>query len=233
MAKRIIVITGANRGLGFATAQTLAEGGDFVILTARKKDALEKAVSQLKGQSLEVEGKEVDVANPEQVKELASWIDSQYGRLDILINNAGVTLENDSGILTVDPEVVMQTYRINTMGPLHMAQALVPLLKKSERGRIVNLSSGMGALTDMGSGWSGYRFSKTSLNVLTILLANELRQTNIKVNAVCPGWVRTDMGGPNATLSIEDGIQGILWATNLDDNGPTGGFFRHGKPIDW
>jgi NAD(P)-dependent dehydrogenase (short-subunit alcohol dehydrogenase family) len=172
------------------------------------------------------------------VKALARNLEQAYGRIDVLVNNAGIfpegsdpAIAKNPSVLTVPPEMVLQAFEANTLGPYRLCQALVPLLK--DGGRIVNVSSGMGELTDMQGQYPAYRMSKTALNALTRILSQELAGRGIKVNSVCPGWVRTEMGGANATRGIPEGIQGIVWAATLPDDGPSGGFFRDGKPLPW
>jgi len=181
-----------------------------------------------------------DVTDASAVAALAARLRREFGRADILVNNAGVLLEphgfavpEDASALVVDPEIVAATYACNALAPLRLIQAIVPLMRDNGWGRIVNVSSGMGQLADMGGCWPGYRMSKAALNALTRLTARELEGSPIKVNAVCPGWCRTEMGGQDATRSADEGAQGIVWAALLPDDGPSGGFFRDGKPIDW
>jgi NAD(P)-dependent dehydrogenase (short-subunit alcohol dehydrogenase family) len=162
---------------------------------------------------------------------------SLFGRIDVLVNNAGILKEGqtpeESKVLEVSAELVFETYDANTVGPLRMIQAVVPIMLKGGYGRVVNISSGAGQLSDMQAGYPAYRMSKSALNALTRITAAELGPTPIKVNAMCPGWVRTDMGGPNATRSVEQGAETAVWLATLPDTGPTGGFFRDKAPIAW
>jgi NAD(P)-dependent dehydrogenase (short-subunit alcohol dehydrogenase family) len=159
------------------------------------------------------------------------------GRIDVLVNNAGVFLEKtatgESSALDVRPETVMATLRTNLIGPLALIQAVVPAMRKQAYGRIVNLSSGLGQLSEMGGSFAGYRMSKTALNALTRTMAAELSEDPIKINAMCSGWVRTDMGGPEATRTVEQGAETAVWLAMLEEDGPTGGFFRDKAPIAW
>ncbi|NQV40710.1 MAG: SDR family NAD(P)-dependent oxidoreductase, partial [Candidatus Marinimicrobia bacterium] len=194
--------------------------------------------AKLQEAGLDIEGFEADVSKARHITALSSYVSSQFDHLDLLINNAGVIIEPgglDSQVtcFTINPELVEEAYSVNTVGALRTVQAFYDLLKKARQPRIVNVSSGMGALKNMQAGWPAYRMSKAALNALTAILAKELEDTRIKVNSVDPGWVRTDMGGPNAERSIEEGIEGILWAAKLPPDGPTGGFFKDGKPLDW
>lgn len=238
MSQKIAVITGANRGIGFGLAKALAEKSYRVIMVGRNADKLTEAAETLRATNPNVEFMVADIADTSQVHALAARLNETCSAVDVLINCAGVIIETDqagnpSDLAHVDPEKVLSTLNINTVGALRMTQALLPLLQKSSGARIVNISSGMGGIREMDGGWPGYRLSKAALNALTKVTAAEIQGTNIKVNSVCPGWVRTDMGGPNATRSVEEAVPGILWAAELDDDGPSGGFFRDGQPIEW
>lgn len=236
----VAIITGANRGIGLAVSLALARLGCKVVLTGRNAEAVKEATAGLVAEGLDAEGFACDVRKGEDVAALRDHVATRLDRVDILINNAGALFEPadfldpaPASALVVRPEVVAATFDTNTLGPLRLCQALVPLMRARKYGRIVNLSSGMGQLAEMGGFWPGYRMSKTALNALTRMLADELMDTGIKVNSVCPGWVRTDMGGPDAPLAVEEGARGIVWAATLPDDGPSGGFFRHGEPIPW
>lgn len=235
---RIAVVTGANRGLGLETCRQLADLGLTVILTSRDARKGEAAAESLRGSGRDVRHHPLDVTDPHSIQRLARFVESEFGRLDVLVNNAGVFLDpvdspdpDAASVFRADLDVVRRSMETNVYGPLLLCQALVPLMHG--RGRIVNLSSGMGQLSDMNGRCPGYRFSKTALNALTRILADELRDTRIKVNSLCPGWVRTDMGGPNAERPVEEGADTIVWLATLPDDGPSGGFFRDRKPIPW
>lgn len=236
MDQPISLITGASRGLGLATAQALAGRGHRVLLTARRADQGQAAADALAAAGHAVAFRPLDVTDADAVTGLAAWVRDQYGRLDVLVNNAGVFLDAAPGTpaasaLVADHAIIRSTFETNTLGPLRLCQALIPLM--DGRGRVVNVSSGLGQLADMNGSCVAYRLSKVGLNAVTRILADELRGTGIKVNSVCPGWVRTAMGGPNALREIDEGISGIVWAATLSDDGPTGGFFRDGLPIPW
>ncbi|PIE83168.1 MAG: short-chain dehydrogenase [Candidatus Contendobacter odensis] len=238
--KPVAVVTGANRGLGLATAQQLAQQDIHVILTGRNASKGEAATEVLLAKGLDVAFQPLDVTSQDSVVELGTLIHSRYGRVDILVNNAGIFLDPRSGgdaatasVFNASLEKLTTTLKTNLFGALLMIQELTPLMKQQNYGRIVNVSSGMGQLSDMEGGSPAYRMSKTALNALTRIVAAETQGYNIRVNAVCPGWVRTDMGGVHASRSLEQGIFGIIWAATLPDNGPTGGFFRDGQPIPW
>ncbi len=237
--KKIAVVTGTGKknGLGFATSDALAKKGYTVVMVARDTKQLESFITPLKKEGLSVEAFQCDITNDSQVKKLADHVSSTYGRLDVLVNNAGVFLDSmdpaQSSILTADLNTVARSIDINTVGALRMIQAFTPLMKKSGGGNIVNVSSGMGQLSEMNGSFASYRISKTALNAVTKIFSEELNDDKIHVNSVCPGWVRTEMGGDGADRSLEEGIQGIVWAATLPTDGPTGGFFRDGEKLDW
>ncbi len=239
-SKPVAVVTGANRGLGLETARQLAKRDIRVIVTSRNPSKGEAALEKLLAEELDVVFHVLDVASESSVAELGAFIHSRCGRVDILVNNAGVFLDGhgaeDTGgasVLTASLETLTTTLKTNLYGPLLLAQELVPLMKQQHYGRIVNVSSGMGQLSEMEGKSPAYRISKTALNALTRILAAETQGYNILVNSVCPGWVRTDMGGSNAERTVEQGVSVIVWAATLPDDGPTGGFFRDGQPIPW
>ena len=236
--RKIAVVTGANRGLGLETCRQLARQGVSVVLTSRNADKGRAAADALQSQGLSVTFHPLDVTDDDSVAQLRAFIIDEFGRLDVLVNNAGVFPDplgqgdaEAASVLRVPVDTVRTAMEVNTYGALRLCQALVPLMKGS--GRVVNVSSGMGQLSEMNGCCPGYRFSKTALNALTRILADELQGTGIKVNSVCPGWVRTDMGGPNATRAVEEGAETIVWLATLPDDGPSGGFFRDRQPIPW
>lgn len=227
------IVTGANRGLGLETCRQLAALGVRVILTSRDPAQGEAAQARLRAQGLSVLYRPLDVTDADQIAALAAFVQSEFGRLDVLVNNAGVFLDpmQNASVFQAELDTLRTTMETNLYGPLRLCQTLIPLMQG--RGRVVNVSSGMGQLSDMNGGCPGYRTSKTALNALTRILADELKATQIKVNSLCPGWVRTDMGGPQAERSVEQGAETIVWLATLPDDGPSGGFFRDKKPIPW
>lgn len=235
--KRIVLVTGANRGLGLAAAQELASQGDRVILVARKKDSLKETMANLMKQELDVAAEELDVSQTAKISSFCFEILKSYGRVDVLINNAGIFIDDgdDKGasILKTRPETILKTLTVNTVAPFMLAQGFFPSMKENGYGRIVNVSSGMGQLSEMNGSYAAYRMSKTALNTVTKVFAAEAAGSDILVNSVCPGWVKTDMGGAGATRSLKEGIFGMIWAANLKEGGPTGGFFRDGKKIEF
>jgi NAD(P)-dependent dehydrogenase (short-subunit alcohol dehydrogenase family) len=236
---KTILVTGANRGLGFETSRQLAKEGFKVYMGCRSLEAGTLASDVLVGEGLNVHPIKLDVTKTADIRNFLTILKENNESLDILINNAGVFLESDgpedqstASVLKVDPVIILKTIEANTMGPLKLVQSIVPMMIERGEGRIINISSGMGQLKDMGGHWPGYRMSKTSLNVLTRILDHELSEHNISVNSVCPGWVRTDMGGQNATRSIEDGVATTVWLATCE-NPPMGLFIRDKEPIDW
>jgi len=228
---KVALVTGANRGIGYETAHQLLQKGFKVILTSRKKEDGEQAVSRLKDYKDQVYFHQLDVTDPGSIEILIEDLNRDFGRLDVLINNAGINYDTWQNELNADMQTVEETLNTNLLGPWRMVQAIVPLMKQNGYGRVVNVSSGAGALNTMKAGTPAYGISKAALNVLTIKLADTLQGTGILVNAVCPGWVRTDMGGSNATRSVEQGAETIVWLADLPNDGESGKFFRDKKVI--
>jgi NAD(P)-dependent dehydrogenase (short-subunit alcohol dehydrogenase family) len=219
------VVTGANRGIGLEVARQLAGDGFRVIAGSRDLEKGQEAVREL-GES--VEARQLDVADPGSVAAFAEGLDA----VDVLVNNAAAFYDTWESGVDADLDVVRDAFETNVLGAWRVTQACLPLLRAAPSARIVNVSSGAGALTDMGGGSPAYRVSKTALNALTRILSSELRREGILVNSVCPGWVATDMGGAGGR-PLEQGAASVIWAVRLPDDGPTGGFFRDGRPIDW
>jgi NAD(P)-dependent dehydrogenase (short-subunit alcohol dehydrogenase family) len=229
---RVALVTGANRGIGKEVSRQLADLGLIVLVAARDLAKADDAVAELGGGDVELYPRELDVTDDESVERCFTGIRDEYGRLDVLVNNAAVGRFGMSAV-DADLDQVKDTLETNLFGAWRCAKHAVPLMRRHGDGRIVNVSTGMGQLSDMGGGSADYRVSKTALNALTRILAAETRGDGIKVNSVCPGWVRTDMGGAGATRSVEHGAETIVWAATLPDDGPTGGFFRDRAPIPW
>lgn len=228
----IALVTGGNRGIGFEVCRQLASAGFIVLLTARDARKAKAAADALRSAG-RVEPLVMDVADANSIANAAAEVAKQYERLDVLINNAGINYDTWETVANADINgTVMETITTNLLGPWRVCQAFLPMLRKSRAGRIVNVSSESGSLADMGAGPPAYQVTKAALNALTRTLAGELRGSRILVNSVCPGWVATDMGGSGGR-PVADGAAGIVWAATLPKDGPTGGFFRDGKPLPW
>lgn len=211
-------------------------------MSSRNPRLGEEAQARLKREGLEVDTLVLNVTDDSSCDQALRTVESRYGRLDILVNNAGIMvdrsagksgLESEASILTTPLQLIRESIETNTLGALRVSQKSVPLMLQGKYGRIVNISSGMGQLSEMNGGWPGYRISKTALNAVTRIFADELQGTPILVNSACPGWVKTDMGGPQAELTPQEGADTIVWLATLPDGGPTGGFFRERKLISW
>jgi NAD(P)-dependent dehydrogenase (short-subunit alcohol dehydrogenase family) len=234
---RVALVSGANRGIGLEIVRQLARGGLIAVIGARDADKGLAAAEKLKSEGLEITVVELDVDDEQSPERAISEMKRLFGRCDVLVNNAAILIDGPGGfeasLFDLASDVARRTFETNVLGPLRLIKAAVPLMRAQGYGRIVNISSGAGQLADMGSGFPAYRMSKAALNALTRITAAELRGTSIKVNAACPGWVRTDMGGPKADRSVEQGAETPAWLATLPDDGPTGGFFRDKKPISW
>ena len=235
---RAALVTGANRGIGLEVARQLARAGMLVALGARDQSKGEAAAAELlRSEGLELPVIVVDTTDPESCRKAVADTAAMFSSLDVLVNNAGVFLEKtptgESSAIDVSPRTVEATLTTNTIGPMVLTQAAIPLMLQQGYGRIVNMSSGMGQLADMGGQFVGYRMSKAALNAMTRTFAAELGEGPIKINSMCPGWVRTDMGGDDAARSIPEGADTAVWLATLPDDGPSGGFFRDRTPIDW
>jgi len=228
----VVVVTGGNRGIGLEICRQLAARGARVVLTARKRAAAEAAVKTLAGGKHAPASHPLDVTDGKSIAGLHDFLQARYGHLDVLINNAGIIAKGEAPALNVDLATVRETLETNALGPLHLAQALVPLLQRGSSPRIVNMSSGMGALTDNDGGYAAYRMSKTLLNAVTAILAAELAGT-IAVNSVCPGWVKTDMGGAGAPRDVAEGADTAVWLALDAPATLTGKFVRDREVIAW
>jgi len=227
------VITGGNRGLGLEITRQLAGRGLHVVIGARDGGRGVDAARALVGEGLSVSSVPLDVADPDSVQRAFAEVAVQLGRLDVLVNNAGIAIDEDQTALRPDFSRISQTVEINLYGAWRCCSMAIPQMRRHGYGRIVNLSSRLASLSAMGVGEPAYRVSKTALNALTRLLAGELLGSGILVNAVSPGWVRTEMGGPDAPRTVAQGAATPVWLATLPDDGPTGGFFADGQPVDW
>jgi NAD(P)-dependent dehydrogenase (short-subunit alcohol dehydrogenase family) len=230
--KKIILITGANRGIGFETARQLGKLGYHVIISARDEVKLQEALQKLKKENMEVESLLMDLSNAKSIADAAREFSKRKLKLDVLINNAAIGLKGDRSILQNEETILTETLNTNCMGPLRVCKAFLPFM--SSPSRIINISSGGGSMTDPIGGWSpAYCVSKSLLNALTRHLAYELESGNISVNAVCPGWVRTDMGGNAASRSVAKGAETPVWLATDAPQKFSGKFFRDKKEIPW
>lgn len=240
-AKKVALVTGANKGLGLEIARQLGDQGITVVIGARDKKKGEAAVEKLKSEGHDAHSVRLDVTDPASIEALPQFLEDKFGRLDILINNAGIGLDFGVQPSQADIDVWRRTFETNVFGVLAVTKALLPLIKRSEQGRIVNQSSILGSLTELSKKDSeisnfvtpAYQTSKAALNAITISFANELRNTNIKVNSAHPGWVKTDMGTDAAPLTVEEGAKTAVWLATLPEAGPAGGFFHDQQPLYW
>jgi NAD(P)-dependent dehydrogenase (short-subunit alcohol dehydrogenase family) len=231
--KRVALVTGANRGVGFEICRQLGTAGYTVVLTARDPEKGAWAVTTLQREGVEARFYELDVTQPSSARRIAALVAGELGRLDALINNAAIAIDARESLATVDPEVMRQTLETNLLGVLHCCQAFLPLMKQQGYGRIVNVSSGRGSFSRLGTGGPSYRISKTAINALTVILADEVKEENILVNAMTPGWVRTRLGGLKAPRSTSEGAETAVWLAMLPDDGPRGKFFKDREEFPW
>ncbi|MCH2085476.1 MAG: SDR family oxidoreductase [Saprospiraceae bacterium] len=232
MQKKIALVTGANRGIGFAVAKGLLQKGITVIASARTDEKAKVTKENLSSYG-DIHVYPLEVTQLPSIQKAVQYVHNNFGQLDILINNAGVNYDTWHHVQNADLEEVRQTFETNTFAPWQLIQNFLPLLKKSKAGRIVNVSSGSGAFSSQNGQTPGYSLSKYALNGLTLQFAQALQRDGILVNAVCPGWVRTDMGGSGAPRSPEQGADTIIWAALLENSGPSGKFFRDRKEVSF
>ncbi len=245
---KVALVTGGARGLGLEITHQLAALGAHVIIGARDKTKADAVASELQGRGLEASALELDVTSKEDRREAYAAIDNTHGKLDILINNAGILLDSPNGGTPAPrqpsealPSILRDTFEANFFAPIFLTQLLLPLIKRSDAGRIVNVSSIRGSLAHLSDPASpvypiralGYDTSKAALNAFTILIAEELRSTPLKINAIHPGWLRTEMGGAQANMSAEEGARIAVKYATLDETGPTGGFFFLDERLPW
>jgi NAD(P)-dependent dehydrogenase (short-subunit alcohol dehydrogenase family) len=232
--EHVAVVTGGNRGIGREIARQLAQQGMQVILTARDAAKGRQAADELRTGGLPIDAHPLDVTDDQSIEEFAAYIEATLGRCDVLVNNAGIMIDDrDGNAASLDIHVLRNTIETNTIAPLRVAQALLPLMRKNNYGRIVNVSSSLGQLENMSGAYPAYCISKAALNAVSRSLSAAVAGSNILVNSMCPGWVRTDMGGPNAARSVEEGADTAIYLATLADGGPSGGFFQDRKPIPW
>jgi NAD(P)-dependent dehydrogenase (short-subunit alcohol dehydrogenase family) len=239
--KTIALITGANKGIGYEISRQLGKQGIIVLVGARSPKLGEEAAARLRAENIDAHTLTLDVAHSPSAQRAHDFIEREYGKLDILVNNAGIMHDATLKAAETPVETIREVFETNFFGVIEVTQALLPLLLKSAAGRIVNVSSSLGSHTLQADPANplgdykvlGYDASKSALNMFTIELAAELRDTPVKVNSACPGWVKTDMGGPNAPGTVEQGADTPVWLATLPADGPTGGFFNSRKPTPW
>jgi len=231
--QRIALVTGGNRGIGLEICRQLAGRGIKVILGSRDAAKGVAAAREMAAAGAPVEARQLDVSSAKSISECMNWVRHDVGQLDILVNNAGVMIEEGDADPLEDLEIIRDTMQTNVYGPFLLCRLAIPIMKSRRHGRIVNLSSGMGSLAEMGAGYIAYRLSKAGINVVTRVIAAETEGMGILVNSVDPGWVRTEMGGRGASRSLEKGAETVTWLATLADDGPTGAFFRDRKAIAW
>ena len=239
--KKVALITGANKGIGFETARQLGRQGVVTLIGARDAERGEAAAEALRAEGVEAEWIPLDMAISESIQSAAKSVAQKYGKLDILVNNAGIAQDWGTPASETPIATLRETFQTNTFGPYELIQATLPLLKKSEAGRIVNISSTVGSLREISHLHSpydanripAYQASKTALNAVTALFARELQGTPIKINSACPGWVKTDMGTDAAPRTVEQGAATPVRLALLPADGPTGGFFDDNGPVAW
>ncbi|MGD0610817.1 MAG: SDR family oxidoreductase [Anaerolineales bacterium] len=232
--QRVALVTGANRGLGFEVCRQLAQRDYQVILASRDTAKGLSAVQKLKDEGHPVLFQPMDVTQASSVAAIGQFLEHKFGCLDVLVNNAGIYLRReDEDITTVSIDTLERTVSTNAFGALRASQMAIPLMRKNAYGRLVNVSSTMGQLSRLDSSSPAYRLSKAIMNALTRMLADATRGTDILVNACAPGWIKTDMGGPGAHRSVEQGADTIVWLATLPSGGPSGAFFQDRKQIEW
>jgi NAD(P)-dependent dehydrogenase (short-subunit alcohol dehydrogenase family) len=232
-SEKVVLVTGGNRGIGLETARQLGRQGWRVLIGARDAEAGGRAAGELRSGGARVEFLPLDVSDSASIRAAAEEFGRRTDHLDVLINNAGVYPDKGVNILTVSRELLTRTFQTNTFGPMEVTQTFLPFLRASGAGRVVNVSSGYGQLEGLSPDVPSYCLSKLALNGVTLMLAEALKADGIAVNSMCPGWVRTDMGGPNASRSVEQGADTAVWLAAEAPQELTGRFFRDRKEIPW
>ncbi len=227
---KTVLITGANRGIGRQTAQELSCKGCRVYLGSRSVKANGEPVRDIRGETFWIS---LDVSESKSIGQAANWLAKSEGQLDVLINNAGIYPDDGASITNITRAQLVETFQTNTFGAIEVTQALLPLLRNSPAARVINVSSGYGQLSGLSAHVPSYSLSKLTLNGVTLIFADKLRVDGIAVNSVDPGWVRTDMGGQNASRSVADGAAGIVWLALEAPHELTGRFFRDSREFEW
>lgn len=233
MDKKVALVTGGNRGIGYELVKQLALNGFHVILASRDPEMGRRAAQTLAESNLDVSFVGMDVDDPKSIRQASITVNERYGKVDALINNAGVYVDGNETLMNQEPSILEKTMATNFFGAYHVIRSFLPLMEKQGYGRIVNVSSEYGAMREMSyPGVGAYKLSKLALNGLTRLVAAEIAG-DIKINAVDPGWVRTDMGGPSAPKTPKQAAESIVWLAMIGPDGPNGDFFKDGKRTDW
>jgi NAD(P)-dependent dehydrogenase (short-subunit alcohol dehydrogenase family) len=232
-AGRVALVTGANRGLGLETSRQLLARGLRVVLTGRDEVAIRKATATLDCEKDRAMAVGLDVTDAGSIEQAREAIAARFGAVDVLVNNAGVLLFEEGEVLAIPADAYRRTFETNLLGVIEVCRVFVPAMASAGYGRIVNVSSSAGQLATMSTYAPAYAMSKAALNAFTRILAHTVRDQGVLVNAVDPGWVRTDMGGPSAPRSPREGADTIVWLATLPDDGPSGGFFHDRQAIDW
>ncbi len=230
---KVALVTGASRGIGLEICRQLGAAGYTVVLTARDPERGGRALDLLRREGLDVRFQALDVTDPARAREVAAAVAGELGRLDALVNNAAVAIDARATLAVLDPGLMRRTLETNLLGALHCCQAFLPLMLRQGYGRIVNVSSGRGSFSRLGAGGPSYRISKTALNALTVILADELKDTNVLVNAMTTGWVRTRLGGLKAPRTAAEGAATAVWLAMLPDGGPRGKFWKDRAELPW
>jgi NAD(P)-dependent dehydrogenase (short-subunit alcohol dehydrogenase family) len=232
-ASRVALVTGANRGIGLEASRQLLQRGFRVVMTGRDPTHLANAAASLRASDDRVFTVPMDVAEARSIAEAHRMLAQRVGAVDVIVNNAAILQHESSGVLEIPIDDYQQTFDTNVFGAIEVCRAFVPDMAKRGYGRVVNVSSGVAQFSRMSTYAPAYTMSKVALNAFTKILAETFRGDGVLVNCVDPGWVRTDMGGPDATRSVEQGADTIVWLAMLPDNGPTGGFFRDHRQVEW
>jgi len=229
---KVVLITGANRGIGLEIGKQLLANDFTVVFTMRNMGIGRPIVNDIRKEYKKAWFHQLDVSEEQSIADVVTYFEEVCERLDVLINNAAILHDQDHASVQVSLKDIRETMETNLYGPMMVTRAVIPFLKKSDDPRVINLSSTMGQLSTMGAGYGAYRISKTALNALTVIQSKELARDGIKVNSMCPGWVKTKMGGPNAIRSLEEGAETAVWLAT-SGNIPTGKFFKDKKEIPW
>ena len=230
---RVVIVTGGNRGIGLEVCRQLAQSGHRVVLTSRDIAKGKQAVESLQGLKADVLYYQLDVTSEYHILLLRDYIVREFGAPGALVNNAALNLDDEGHVRTLDLDTLRTTMETNVYGMLRLCQVFLPIMEAKKYGRIVNVSSSMGQWDNLSADAPAYRLSKVALNAVTLMLAEATHDKNVLVNAVDPGWVRTEMGGPDATRDVKQGADSIVWLATLPDGGPHGGFFRDRKQRSW